>query len=93
MTSFVAVEEVDHLFLLVLEEGLSSEPKYRSNFFKDIFLSLFCSLCLSLSRQDQFAVLYFLRTISLYTCKGKYLAERFDSTSTQKHTAVKSSGI
>ena len=45
MTSFVAVEEVDHLFLLVFEEGLSSEPKYRSNFFKNIFLSLFCLLC------------------------------------------------
>ena len=66
MTSFVAVEEVDHLFLLVLEEGLSSEPKYRSNFFKDIFLSLFCLLCLSLSRQDQFAVLYFFNVLLVY---------------------------
>lgn len=34
MTSFVAVEEVDHLFLLVLEEGLSSDPKYQANFFR-----------------------------------------------------------
>ena len=90
MTSFIAVEEVDHLFLLVLEEGLSSEPKYQENFSLFFFIILFT--CLSLCRQDQFAVLiflfffFFLRGISLYTCKSKYLAERLDSTSTQKHT-------
>ena len=44
VTSFAVVEEVDHVFLLVLEEGLSSEPRYRAILFEDIFVSLFCLL-------------------------------------------------
>lgn len=40
MTSFVTVEEVDHLVLLVLEEGLSSEPIYRENCFIIFFTCL-----------------------------------------------------
>ena len=55
VTSFAVVEEVDHVFLLVLEEGLSSEPRYRARYF--CFIILFT--CLSLYGQGQFAVLHF----------------------------------
>ena len=93
MTSFVAAEEVDHLFLLVLEEVCLPNRNFGKNFFKDIFVSLFCLLVYRFAVRISLPFYIFLRAISLYTCKSKYLAERLDSTSTQKHTTVKSSGI
>ena len=92
VTSFAVVEEVDHLFLLVLEESLSSEPRYRAIFFKDIFVSLFCLLVYHFAARISLPF-YILRTISSYTCKSNYLVELLDSTSTQKPRNVKSSGI
>ena len=82
VTSFAVVEEVDHAFLLVLEEGLSSEPRYRAIFFKDIFVSLFCLLVYRFAARVSLLPFCILRTISLYTCKSNYLVELLDSTST-----------
>ena len=59
VTSFAVVEEVDHAFLLVLEEGLSSEPRYRATFFQRYFCFIILFTCLSLCGQGQFAVLHF----------------------------------
>ena len=81
VTSFAVVEEVDHVFLLVLEEGLSSEPRYLAIFFKDIFVSLFCLLVYRFAARVSLPFCI-LRTISLYTCKSNYLVELLDSTST-----------
>ena len=48
VTSFAVVEEVDHVFLLVLEEGLSSEPRYRAIFSKIFLFHYFVYLFIAL---------------------------------------------